>query len=414
MENFNFAVVFLEGIISLFSPCVLPIIPVYIAILTGSTGSSDDLNELDGNKSKAVLNTFLFVLGISTTFFILGTSINYFSNFIFKNKQTMNIIGGILIILMGLFFMGVLRMPSFGGSKVKSSIQKREMGAITSFLLGFTFSWGWTPCVGPMLGSAIIMASNAGSRFGGNLMILVYTLGFILPFLIIAIFYDKISHHLDKINKHSDTIKKLGGILLIISGLLMATGGIDKFAGVVNPDGNEGIVNEQEEQEEKDDIVVDDKEDKKDEDKEKEIIPATDFSLLDQNGESHVLSDYKGKVIFLNFWATWCPPCKAEMPDIQALYEERGLNEEDVVVLGVASPNLGDEGDEEDIKKYLEDNDLTFPVVFDIDGEAVRNYQISAYPTTFIINKEGNIEGYVPGAIPKEFMEKIVDDALEK
>lgn len=415
MANLNFIVVFLEGVISLFSPCVLPIIPVYIAILTGSTGEKTD--NIYENRSKPITNTILFVLGISTTFFILGMSMSYLSSFIFKNKQVLNIVGGIIIILMGIFFLGIIKLPSFGGS-VKSSVQKREMSPLTAFLLGFTFSWGWSPCVGPMLASAIVMASNASSRVSGNIMILVYTLGFILPFLIIAIFYNKLANHLDKLNEHSDKIKKIGGILLIITGILMATGGMDKFIGAVNTD-SIPVSTEKEKEEVKEDksedtTKVTEEEDKNEEEEEKKIIPAKDFTLVDQNGETHILSDYKGKVVFLNFWATWCPPCKAEMPDIQALYEERGLNKEDVVVIGVASPNLGKEGSEEDIKNYLTENELSFPVVFDIDGSAVMNYQISAYPTTFIIDKDGNVEGYVPGAIPKDFMDKIIDDVLNK
>ncbi|MEG0502267.1 MAG: TlpA disulfide reductase family protein, partial [Cellulosilyticaceae bacterium] len=125
-------------------------------------------------------------------------------------------------------------------------------------------------------------------------------------------------------------------------------------------------------------------------------------------GKKHTLSDYKGKVVFLNFWATWCPPCRQEMPDIEALYKKYGMNEKDVIVLGVAAPLLGDEGSKEEIIKFLEDAEYTFPVVFDETSQLTYDYYIRAYPTTYIINPEGNIELYVPGAISGETMEEII------
>ena len=103
---------------------------------------------------------------------------------------------------------------------------------------------------------------------------------------------------------------------------------------------------------------------------------------------------------------------------MEEIYQERGLNKEDVVILGVAAPNIGREGDVEHIKNFLKDKEINYPVVFDMDGETsgilMEKYQISSFPSTFLINKEGNIEGYIPGAIPKDFMEQIIDETLEK
>ena len=402
MDKLSFFVVFAEGVLSLLSPCVLPIIPVYIAILTGSTREDDEY-------VGPILNTILFVLGISTTFFLLGFTINHFSNILVRNKDAMNIAGGILIVLMGLFFSGIIKMPNIFKSSTKNKVRERKVGPLTSFLLGFTFSWGWSPCVGPMLTSAIIMASNSTSRVSGNIMILVYTLGFILPFLILSIFYDSLSKHLDKLNKHSDKIKKFGGILLIVTGILMATGFMDRFA--VNITGNQGVSLQDEiDEKAKDSSDYVEREDLDN----PEVIPAIDFTLEDQYGESHTLSDYKGKVVFLNFWATWCPPCRAEMPDMEKVYKERGLNEEDVVVLGVAAPSLGQEGDIAYISKFLEENKISYPVVFDIDGVFMGKYMIQSLPSTFIIDREGNIDLYIPGAIPKETMDQVIDTTLSK
>ncbi len=146
---------------------------------------------------------------------------------------------------------------------------------------------------------------------------------------------------------------------------------------------------------------------------EEEKVKAYDFTLLDQSGQSHQLAAYEGKVIFLNFWATWCPPCKAELPDVEALYKDHKLNQEDLVVLGVVYPGVGQEMDEEGIKAFLRDNDISFPVLMDTTGEVYESYRITGMPTTFLIDHRGDFIGYVQGAMPRELMDLHVDKALE-
>ena len=143
------------------------------------------------------------------------------------------------------------------------------------------------------------------------------------------------------------------------------------------------------------------------------VVPAPDFTLVDQYGEEHSLSDYKGKTIFLNFWATWCGPCRGEMPDIQALYEEYGGNQGDLVVLGVAAPGLGQEGTQEEIAIFLEENGYTFPTVMDTEYQLTYQYGIRAYPTTWMIDGEGNLYGYVESAMTGEIMRDIVEQTME-
>ena len=138
------------------------------------------------------------------------------------------------------------------------------------------------------------------------------------------------------------------------------------------------------------------------------ILPI-DFTLYDQYGKEHTLSEYKGKTIFLNFWATWCPPCREEMPYIDELYEEYNKNQDDVIILGVASPNLGREGSEDDVKKFLSENYYKFPVVFDEGGPMIIEYGISAFPSTLIIDKEGFVSKYIPGAMDKETMKSLIE-----
>ncbi len=147
-------------------------------------------------------------------------------------------------------------------------------------------------------------------------------------------------------------------------------------------------------------------------------MPAIDFELYDQFGELHTLADFKGKVIFLNFWATWCPPCVQEMPDIQSLYEAYGYNEEDVIILGVASPNDNNsytrEGSTQSVIKFLEDNNYTYPTIMDSSGVLASSYGISAYPTTFMIDADSNVFGYVSGMLSYDIMVDIVEQTLNK
>ena len=135
---------------------------------------------------------------------------------------------------------------------------------------------------------------------------------------------------------------------------------------------------------------------------------APDFNLKDQYGVVHSLENYKGKVIFLNFWATWCPPCKKEMPDVESIYKEYGENKKDVVILGVNSEK------ENEVKKFLKDKGYTFPTVIDENSEVMRKYFIQAFPTSFVIDKEGNVYGYVMGGLTKEQIKQVIEEVLKK
>lgn len=143
-------------------------------------------------------------------------------------------------------------------------------------------------------------------------------------------------------------------------------------------------------------------------------LPAVDFTLTDQYGNTHSLSDYKGKTIFLNFWATWCPPCRAEMPDIQKIYETADTEGDNaLVVLGVAAPNYGNEKDEEGIKQFLKDNGYTYPVLMDTNADLFESYGVFSYPTTFMIDKDGNVFGYASGQLSEDTMRSIIEQTMK-
>ena len=395
MEKISLLVVFVEGLLSFLSPCVLPILPVYLSVLSNS--SVDILNKNKNNfiKSSLFRNTIFFVLGISTTFFILGTSASIFCNFISSNKDIISFIGGIIIIIMGLFYVDILKSSILNREK-RFNFEVKNVNIFTAYLLGFTFSFGWTPCIGPVLASVLLIVSSSNSIMSGNILIGVYTLGFILPFIIATMFYGKLIGSINKLKSNMDTIKKIGGIILIISGMTMLISGFDGVRAHLYGANKAEIQSEESKSEES-------------KDEEKDKVESIDFTLYDQYGKEHKLSDYKGKTVFLNFWATWCPPCKREMPHIEEIYKEYGKNNEDVVVIGVASPNLGKEVSKEEIIEFLEKNNYTFPVLFDESGMVMYQYGINSYPSTFIIDKEGYVTQYVPGALDKDTMKYLIE-----
>ena len=140
---------------------------------------------------------------------------------------------------------------------------------------------------------------------------------------------------------------------------------------------------------------------------------APDFTLTDQNGNSHTLSAYKGKVVFLNFWATWCAPCRSELGDIQALYTAHGSNSGDVIVLGIAAPEWSGEGTSQDVADFLTAKGYTYPVVMDTTANSFYNYSVSSFPTTYIIGKDGSVYTHSVGAMSGDTMENLVQQALK-
>ncbi|EGT4879240.1 cytochrome c biogenesis protein/redoxin [Clostridioides difficile] len=425
MQNVNLFLVFIEGIVSFFSPCILPILPIYLSILSNSSVENLKEGKTSFIGSSLFKNTIFFALGISTTFFILGSSVKVLSMFFNENKDLIMFIGGIIIIIMGLFYMGIIKSSILNREK-RFNVKFKEMKAITAFILGFTFSFGWTPCIGPILASVLVMVSSSSNHLSANLLIAVYTIGFILPFIITSMFYSKLFKTIDKIKSNMEIIKKIGGIILIVSGILMMVNGFGSISKHFNTSQNSKIESKQEENKRENSTDKEENSDGNDSQKDsnndnndkgsndEDRIKSIDFTLTDQYGKTHKLSDYEGKVVFLNFWATWCPPCKEEMPYIEQLYRDYNKNNDDVVILGVASPNLGREGSREHVVNFLKDQGYTFPVVLDEDGALAYQYGINAFPTTFIIDKEGYVTQYIPGAMDKATMASFIENQRNK
>ncbi len=395
--NIPAVTVFLQGLFSFFSPCVLPVLPLYLSYLTGQSKKS---------RAGGMVNTVFFVIGISFAFFVLGFGVSALGLF-FRGHQLMFArIGGVLVILFGLYQLG-----TFGTSEALSRehrlpfrLNVMAMSPVTALLLGFTFSFAWTPCVGPALASVLLMAASASTRAAGFFLIGVYTAGFVLPFLAVGLFTSTLLAFFKKHNRVVVYASKAGAVLMIFMGIFMVTGQMNTVTGYLSEislaDGQETAKEE----------GLPQREGSAQEDN---VLPAIDFTLQDQFGKTHTLSEYKGKTVFLNFWATWCHWCVTEMDDIQKLYEEyQAAGDDSVVILGIAAPGYGQEGTEEEIAAFLEENGYTYPVVMDEGGNVFTSYGVYSYPTTFMIDKDGNVFGYAPGMLTEDMMRSIIEQTV--
>lgn len=442
------AAVFVQGLLSFFSPCVLPLVPLYLGYLAGglnmvsdagkaadlsagSTAAPRDRNVRGESRRRLrlFLRVFCFTLGISGAFFVLGLGASAAGSFFREQRMLFARIGGILIILFGLYQLGIFGTSRIMGKehRLPLRLEKMTMSPVTALIMGFTFSFAWTPCVGPALTSVLLMAGSAQTSLKGFLLIGVYTLGFILPFLAAGLFTAQL---LGFFRRHMKVVKytvKIGGVIMILMGVLMFTGKMNDITGYLSTVQNG--MDTQSGDEQKDDGADREGTDGEtgngsdsagsgnetaDDPASEVLAPGYDLELKDQFGKVHTLSDYKGKVIFLNFWATWCGPCRNEMPDIQKLYEEYSAQGEDaeVVILGIAGPGIGQEGSSGDIAGFMEENGYTYPVLMDESGEMFDQYGISAFPTTFMIDRDGNVYGYVPGQMTEDIMRSVIEQTL--
>lgn len=207
----QYLITFLEGIISFISPCMLPMLPMYISYFAGGTGE----------KKKTFVRALAFVLGFTVVFTLLGVFAGTLGRFLTRYQTVVNIVCGIMVVIFGLSYLDILPLPFFKGVQ---SGGKQIAGIFSAFLFGVIYSVNLTPCVGAFLGSALMLASSAGSTVMGMLLLLAYSLGLGIPFVISAVLIDKFRDVFGFIKKHYKVINIVCGVFLIVIGILMMTG----------------------------------------------------------------------------------------------------------------------------------------------------------------------------------------------
>jgi cytochrome c-type biogenesis protein len=230
MLDVTYGGAFLAGLISFVSPCVLPIVPPYMAYLAGLT--FDELQ--DDNRSAAstrqlILSSIAFVLGFTTVFVALGTTASVIGQSIARYFDALSVIAGVIIIVMGLHFIGVFRIGLFY-REARFQIDRRPAGVLGAYVLGLAFAFGWTPCVGPVLAAILFVAGAEATAARGGLLLGIYSLGIGLPFLLAAVFASRFLGWASRFKRHMHKIEIAMGAILVVTGILFMTGQMSEIA----------------------------------------------------------------------------------------------------------------------------------------------------------------------------------------
>lgn len=214
----QYVISFLEGIITFISPCLLPMLPIYLSYFAGGG---------ERNTRKSLIGAAGFITGFTLVFVALGALAGTVGSFLQTHQTAVNLITGLVVIFFGLSYLGVFKVTLFHGSK--RTVRTNTAGFFPSMLLGIVFSIGWTPCVGAFLGSALMLASQQGHVLEGVMMLLAYSLGLGIPFLLSAVLIDYLKFAFQWIKRHYGVINTVCGVLLVLLGVLMATGMLGRF-----------------------------------------------------------------------------------------------------------------------------------------------------------------------------------------
>lgn len=221
LDNIYISTVFIAGLLSFFSPCILPVIPVYIAYFTEGTPKNETSKKKINLFSVPMLKAVIFVAGLSTSFILLGFGAGALGSILYG--QWFLTICGLIVIILGIHQTGLVKLKFLNREKKVNIKRSRKSDFIGAYLLGFTFSFGWTPCVGPVLAAVLGLSASEGSAAYGGFLMLVYSVGLMIPFLLMAVFSDYLLSKIKGLYKHMNKIKIVGGILIILMGILLMT-----------------------------------------------------------------------------------------------------------------------------------------------------------------------------------------------
>lgn len=221
-ETISYFAAFSAGLLSFFSPCILPLIPAYFTFITGA--SLEELTQGTNAqiRKKVMFSTLAYVFGFSVVFVLLGASASFLGGFIHTHSAWIRIGGGLLIIILGVHLTGIIRIPGLDFEK-RVHLHKKPLHFMGAFLVGMAFGAGWSPCIGPLLGSILVVASSQETVFEGMVLLGIYSAGLAIPFVVIAFFINYMLAFLSRATKVLKYVNRVAGILLIIVGLLLMT-----------------------------------------------------------------------------------------------------------------------------------------------------------------------------------------------
>jgi cytochrome c-type biogenesis protein len=221
------AIALVAGIVSFLSPCVLPIVPPYLAYMSGVSVS--EMTDEKSAQRKAIVAALFFVMGLSTVFILLGFAASAFGAFFLQNQTLFAQISGVVIIIFGLHFIGVFRIP-FLDREARMDAGDQGGSSFGAYVLGLAFAFGWTPCIGPQLGAILSLAASEGSVVRGTMLLAIYAIGLGLPFLLAAIFISRAMGVMNRLKRHMVMIERVMGGLLIVVGLALVFGAMSSMS----------------------------------------------------------------------------------------------------------------------------------------------------------------------------------------
>src|ERR1051325_4220500 len=378
----NITISFAAGILSFLSPCVLPLVPGYISLMSGV--SIDNLKEGVSSRRAVIINSLAFNAGLSVIFLVLGTTAGLVGAATTSNPWV-RIIGGLVIIAFGLQLIGLLKISAlYRDTRFFSDDKPR--GMFGSAALGIAFAAGWTPCIGPILGGIIGLAATSGGWRRGLVLSAFYSAGLAVPFLITGLGINQFLSFYRGFRKHLHKVEILAGAILIAVGLLIMSGRATLLtSGTLTaylPNLESRLKLKQPEAPPPTATAASNY----------EPVPDVEFQTL--AGKPFHLKELQGRVVLLNFWATYCIPCREEIPALHALQHE--LQSQGLKIVGASLDDTA-----EAVNAYQEAvTKFEYPVLIG-GSDAKVKYAQSVLPTTYLIDRQGRIRQKIIGARDK-------------
>ena len=390
--DIGLGIALLAGFLSFASPCVLPIVPGYLTFITGM--SFDELTERQGSSQvmmSALVKSLPFVLGFSLVFISLGASASAVSSLLRSNLGLLKGVAGVGIMVLGLHLTGLLPIPAllrerrFGG-------EHAQPGTVRAFVAGLLFAFGWTPCVGPILAGILALAATSENLSRGVLLLAAYSLGLGIPFILSAAFLNGFLSMFKGVKGYLRQVEIASGVLLMLVGVLIFT---DKMSWIsskltfLNPE--ELLVMEPADSAEagiQAVFAVDNSTEYGD----------YNFRLTTIDGDEVSLADYQGKVVLVNFWATWCGPCVVETPALVRMYNK--YKKQGFAVIGVAL-----QSEEDGVKNFAKKHRIPYAIGRDTEEDIGLRYQVFALPSSFLFSPDGKVKRAFTGFVAEDVLE---------
>ncbi len=404
-SNITIAIAFAAGLLSFLTPCVLPLVPGYVSLISGV--SVEHLKGEDGESRSSsamravIINSLAFNAGISFIFIALGITAGEIGKVLFSSPWV-RIIGGLIIVAFGLQMMGVLKIGALYRDTRKFSDDKPR-GPLGSALLGMAFAAGWTPCIGPILGGIIGLAAASGGWKSGLILSAFYSAGLALPFLIVGLTMNAFLGFYAKFRRHLHKVEVASGILLIVIGLMVAFNILTWLSAFLSPyvPNAENLVKQ-----EAPAAPVAQPAAPSGQNAAANAEPAPEVDLTTLDGKPLKVSELRGQVVLLNFWATWCVPCRSEIPSLNAM--QRDLSGRGFKVVGVTTEDSADL-----VRDYQKDVKQEYTVALG-DAGVANKYAVGVLPTTFIIDRQGRIRHKIIGEKSRAQFEALINPLLDE